>query len=65
MMTTKSVCCASWTPCRRCRTSGEDSIEEKILELHRSKRDLASDLLEGGEMSARLTDEDLLNLIRG
>ncbi len=42
-----------------------DSIEEKILELHRSKRDLASDLLEGAEMSARLTDEDLLNLIRG
>jgi len=24
-----------------------DSIEEKILDLHRSKRDLASDLLEG------------------
>lgn len=42
-----------------------DTIEEKILELHRSKRDLASDLLEGAEMSARLTDEDLLNLIRG
>ena len=41
-----------------------DTIEEKILELHRSKRDLASDLLEGAEMSARLTDEDLLNLIR-
>ncbi|MBB4199662.1 SNF2 family DNA or RNA helicase [Rhodoblastus sphagnicola] len=42
-----------------------DSIEEKILDLHRAKRDLASDLLEGAEMSARLTDEDLLNLIRG
>ena len=42
-----------------------DSIEEKILELHRSKRDLASDLLDGAEMSARLTEEDLLNLIRG
>jgi SNF2 family DNA or RNA helicase len=42
-----------------------DSIEEKILDLHRAKRDLATDLLEGAEMSARLTDEDLLDLIRG
>ena len=41
-----------------------DSIEEKILELHRSKRDLASDLLEGTEVSAKLSEEDLLNLIR-
>ena len=41
-----------------------DSIEEKILELHHSKRDLASDLLEGTEVSAKLSEEDLLNLIR-
>ena len=41
-----------------------DSIEEKILELHRAKRDLASFLLEGSEISARLTDDDLLDLIR-
>lgn len=41
-----------------------DSIEEKILELHRAKRDLASDLLDGSEISARLTDDDLLDLIR-
>ena len=41
-----------------------DSIEEKILALHRSKRDLASDLLEGTEVSARLSEDDLLNLIR-
>ena len=41
-----------------------DSIEEKILDLHRSKRDLASDLLDGTEVSARLSEEDLLNLIR-
>jgi superfamily II DNA or RNA helicase len=47
------------------RLIARDSIEEKILDLHRAKRDLASDLLEGAEMSARLTDEDLLNLIRG
>ncbi len=41
-----------------------DSIEEKILDLHRSKRDLASDLLEGTEVSANLSEEDLLNLMR-
>ncbi len=41
-----------------------DSIEEKILDLHRAKRDLASDLLDGSEISARLTDDDLLDLIR-
>jgi superfamily II DNA or RNA helicase len=41
-----------------------DSIEERILDLHRAKRDLASDLLEGSEISARLTDDDLLDLIR-
>ncbi|MEI7606453.1 MAG: DEAD/DEAH box helicase [Rhodospirillaceae bacterium] len=41
-----------------------DSIEERILALHRAKRDLATDLLDGSEMSARLTDDDLLDLIR-
>ncbi|MEI8396450.1 MAG: DEAD/DEAH box helicase [Rhodospirillaceae bacterium] len=41
-----------------------DSIEERILDLHRAKRDLATDLLEGSEISARLTDDDLLDLIR-
>ena len=41
-----------------------DWIEEKILDLHRSKRDLASDLLEGTEVSAKLSEEDLMNLMR-
>ncbi len=41
-----------------------DSIEEKIVELHRSKRDLANDLLEGTEVSGKLSEEDLLDLIR-
>jgi SNF2 family DNA or RNA helicase len=43
----------------------QDSIEERILRLHRDKRDLASDILEGGEVSARLSEEALLELIRG
>lgn len=43
----------------------QDSIEEKILLLHRDKRDLASDLLEEGETTARLNEDELLELIRG
>jgi SNF2 family DNA or RNA helicase len=42
----------------------QDSIEEKILALHQHKRDLAADLLEGSEMSGRLSDDELLGLIR-
>ena len=42
----------------------QDSIEERILCLHRDKRDLASDLLEGTEATARLNEEELLDLIR-
>ena len=42
----------------------QDSIEERILQLHHDKRDLATDILEGGEMSARLSEEALLELIK-
>ncbi len=42
----------------------QDSIEEQILRLHRDKRDLATDLLEGSETTARLSEEELLDLIR-
>jgi superfamily II DNA or RNA helicase len=41
-----------------------DSIEERILELHQHKRDLAANLLEGAEASARLSEEELIALIR-
>ncbi|MEO5327305.1 MAG: DEAD/DEAH box helicase [Magnetococcus sp. THC-1_WYH] len=40
------------------------TIEEKIVELHAQKRDLADDLLEGGDMSGRLSAAELLGLIR-
>jgi SNF2 family DNA or RNA helicase len=43
----------------------QGSIEEKILEMHRDKRDLAADILDGAEMSARLSEEALLELIKG
>nr|VFJ63724.1 MAG: hypothetical protein BECKDK2373B_GA0170837_112814 [Candidatus Kentron sp. DK] len=42
----------------------KDTIEEKIVELHRHKRDLADDLLEGGEMSGKMSARELLRLIR-
>ncbi len=42
----------------------QDSIEERILSLHRDKRDLATELLEGTETTARLSEEALLDLIR-
>jgi SNF2 family DNA or RNA helicase len=40
------------------------SIEEKILHLHGTKRQLAADLLDGTDTAARLTEEELLDLIR-
>ena len=40
------------------------TIEERITELHATKRDLADSLLEGTEMTGKLSAEELLNLIR-
>ncbi|MEE4136439.1 MAG: DEAD/DEAH box helicase [Desulforhopalus sp.] len=41
-----------------------NTIEEKIVKLHQEKRDLAGSLLEGADISAKMTSEDLLELIR-
>ncbi len=40
------------------------TIEEKIVRLHQEKRDLANSLLEGSDVSARISAEELLELIR-
>ena len=40
------------------------TIEERILELHGSKRDLADSLLEGTEEAGRLSYEDMLALVQ-
>ena len=40
------------------------TIEEKILELHATKRDLAESLLEGTDRSGKLSSEELLKLIK-
>jgi SNF2 family DNA or RNA helicase len=39
------------------------TIEEKILELHNHKRDLADSLLDGSDVSGKLSAEELLKLI--
>ena len=40
------------------------TIEERITELHAQKRDLADSLLEGADLSGKLSTEELLELIR-
>ena len=42
----------------------KDSIEEKIVDLHRSKRDLADNLLAGTDMSGKMSADELLGLLR-
>jgi SNF2 family DNA or RNA helicase len=42
----------------------KDTIEDKIVELHHLKRDLANSLLEGGEISGKMSVEDMLALLR-
>ena len=42
----------------------KDTIEEKIVDLHSSKRDLADSLLEGTDMSGKISAEELLALVR-
>jgi SNF2 family DNA or RNA helicase len=42
-----------------------DSIESRIVELHRAKRELAADLLEGADTTGRLSEQQLLELIAG
>jgi SNF2 family DNA or RNA helicase len=42
----------------------KDTIEEKIVALHHHKRDLADSLLSGADVSAKMSTEELLNLIK-
>ncbi len=45
------------------RLIAADTIEDKILRLHAHKKSLADALLEGADMSARLTKEEILSLL--
>jgi superfamily II DNA or RNA helicase len=47
------------------RLIARDSVEERIVELHRHKGDLARRLLEGGDVAQGLSVEELLTLIKG
>ena len=46
------------------RLIARHTIEEKIIELHHTKRDLADSLLEGSSMANKLTREEMLELLR-
>ncbi len=47
------------------RLVAENTIEEKIVNLHRHKRDLADNLLQGSEVSGKMSTTEMLQLIRG
>jgi SNF2 family DNA or RNA helicase len=47
------------------RLVARDTIEDRILALHRQKRELADGVLAGSDLAGRMTEEDLLELIRG
>ncbi len=47
------------------RLVARGTIEERIIALHGKKRDLADSLLAGGDMSGRISGEELLRLIQG
>jgi len=46
------------------RLVANDTIEEKIVALHHQKRDLADSLLEGSDVSGKVSADDLLQLIQ-
>lgn len=45
------------------RLVAQGTIEEKIVALHQSKRDLADSLLEGADLSGKISTEELLALL--
>jgi SNF2 family DNA or RNA helicase len=42
----------------------QDTIEEKIVDLHKTKRALADSLLEGSDMAAKMSADDMLALLQ-
>jgi SNF2 family DNA or RNA helicase len=45
------------------RLVARHTIEEGIVDLHRHKRDLADSLLEGSDVSARMSPDDMLAML--
>jgi SNF2 family DNA or RNA helicase len=46
------------------RLISQGTIEEEILKLHDSKRDLVAGIMEGAQAAAKLSTEDLIALLR-
>ncbi|MEZ4763212.1 MAG: hypothetical protein R3C26_08460 [Calditrichia bacterium] len=46
------------------RLVAKNTIEEKIIALHHTKKDLADSLLEGTDVSGKISAEDLLNILK-
>ena len=46
------------------RMVAKDTIEDKIVALHKHKRDLANSLLEGSDVSGKMSVKDILDLIQ-
>lgn len=47
------------------RLISQGTIEEEILKLHDTKRDLVAGVMEGTAAAAKMTTEDLMDLVRG
>ncbi|MCQ8102892.1 DEAD/DEAH box helicase [Methylomonas sp. SURF-2] len=47
------------------RMIAKNTIEEKIVALHSHKRDLADSLLDGADISGKMSPDDLLSLMKG
>ncbi|MCP5016144.1 MAG: hypothetical protein GY938_12870, partial [Ketobacter sp.] len=41
-----------------------NTIEDKIVQLHAHKRELADNLLEGSEMSGKMSMEEIISLLQ-
>ncbi len=41
----------------------QNTIEEKILQLHKAKREMVEGLLEGSQSAGKMSEEELLKLI--
>ena len=46
------------------RIIAADTIEEKIIALHKSKKNMADALLEGGDVSASMSRDEMIELLK-
>ena len=46
------------------RLVARDTIEDRILDLHHRKRELAAGILDGADLAGSLSEKELLDLVR-